>query len=58
MCDCINAAENVYRHQLVAGKMSLSDTISIAILNKTFSRHDYIVVAYIYRKCFGYGGGN
>lgn len=38
----------MYRHQLVVGKMSLSDIHSIAILNKTFSRHDYIAVAYIY----------
>lgn len=44
----------MYRHQLVAGKMSLSDTFSIAILNKTFSRHEYIVVAYI-RNVLGVG---
>lgn len=35
----------MYRHQLVVGKMSLSDKFSIAILYKTFSRHEYIVGA-------------
>lgn len=46
----------MYRHQLVVGKMSLSDKFSIAILYKTFSRHEYIVGAI--RNVLGYGASD